>query len=239
MPAETHDEPLYQPLRCQWPSIFTRRRQFDRQSENQPYIEFLQTLRFDAEEEEEEDDEELNSENDEGEYASSDDDDDYSIETTENAVGWDREKIEIEGRVRSRNDDTTSWKSCSNVRLFMTGLMGDEDSLQYRDQVKEVVGFCEGAGLEVESNGHGHYGTKRVALLDDRNRGGTTVDVHSRSCRRPYLGPLTAQQLQQELCKKVCQRNPSHWPALHKLIHFILAVSSRVKATCHYQRLRR
>lgn len=177
----------------QWPALFEGRRQFSREAENQPYIKFLQTQLFDGEEDEDED-----------EVSSKDDDDDVSSEHV-NGIEGEGNNRENKDKNQNDNKDSETYNGPSKVRLFMRGMTGDEDTLHYRDQVEEVASICEQANL-------GELGTKtrqyrkHVALLDDRNILGNTF-VNKRlsppgDCR-PYLGPLTAQRLGDELIKKV------------------------------------
>lgn len=176
----------------QWPTLFEGRRKFSREAENQSYIKFLQTQLFDGEEDEEEDD------------ISSEDDDDVSSEHV-NKIGGEGNNRENKDKNQNDNKDAETYNGPSKVRLFMTGMTGDEDTLHYRDQVEEVASICEQANL-------GELGTKtrrdrkHVALLDDRNILGTIFMNKGLSpsgdCR-PYLGPLTAQRLGEELTKKV------------------------------------
>jgi hypothetical protein len=154
-----------QALRCHWPQEFTKRRNFSRQAENQPYIEWLQAV-FDYGDEGEGEDEDENE--DEAESEGEDESDD-----------------------EEEADGAGPGDGLGNVRLFMKGMEGDEDALEYRDQVEHVSRFCEQASLS-ESE-------QRVALLDDRNDGGSSLDKHFKT----YQGPLTPQQLREELSKKV------------------------------------
>jgi hypothetical protein len=153
MPTEYPHASPRQALRCHWPQEFTKRRNFSRQAENQPYIEWLQDV-FD--------------------YGD---------------AGEGEDEAESEGEDES--DDEEEADGLGNVRLFMKGMEGDEDALEYRDQVEHVSSFCEQASLS-ESE-------QRVALLDDRNDGESSLDEHFRT----YQGPLTPQQLREELSKKV------------------------------------
>jgi len=176
MRTDTHEEFPHRSLRRCWPREFTTRRKFNRQAENQPYIEFLQTSFCDGDEDEDEDDV---------------GDDECSGEDEDEVSGH---------RDRSENKD-------ENVRRFMRGMTGDEDTLQYRDQVEQVASFCEQASLEVETRTTSKN-RKVVALLDDRNYHGTIV-VKQGDCR-PYRGPLTSQELGKELSKPVAQILFSH-----------------------------
>jgi TPP-dependent indolepyruvate ferredoxin oxidoreductase alpha subunit len=74
----------------------------------------------------------------------------------------------------------------------MKGAIGDEDALQYLDQVEQVAGFCEQANF-IESQ-------EPAALLDD-NYGNTILKKQRHY--RPCQGPLTAQRLREELSKEV------------------------------------
>jgi L-fucose isomerase-like protein len=80
----------------------------------------------------------------------------------------------------------------------MKGLPGEEEDLEYVDQVEVIARFCEEQSPKRPVR-------KRVAWLDDR----TNVDTNTTSIRkgdcRPYLGPLTAQKLWRELGKKASQ----------------------------------
>jgi len=171
----------HQFLPCYWPLEFTKRRRFDRQAENQPYIEWLQTHYDDGDEEEEEDVDGSNENEDE--------------------VDGHRDKIENKDENRNDNKDPEACNGNSNVRIFMRGMDGDEDALQYFDQVKQVAGFCKQASFWNLETGTTSKNRKSVALLDDRNDGGTIL-VKQGHCR-PYLGPLTPQQLDEELSRKV------------------------------------
>lgn len=178
MRTDTREEFPHRPLRRSWPQEFITRRKFNRQAENQPYIEFLQTPFCDSDEDEDDGDDDVG-------------DDDCSGED-EDEVGGHGDKSE------NINE---------NVRRFMRGMTGDEDTLQYRDQVEQVASFCEQESLEVETRTTGRN-RKVVALLDDRNDRGTIV-MKQGDCR-PYLGPLTSQELGKELSKPVAQILFSH-----------------------------
>lgn len=93
-------------------------------------------------------------------------------------------------------EDNHSEEPCNRrsiAKIFMTGMIGDQESLPYRDQVDVVAGFAEQeTPTETE---------KVVALLDDRNSVGTDHVRRRRS--RPNWGPLTAKQLREELSKQV------------------------------------
>jgi hypothetical protein len=187
MLTETHDEFPPQSLRCYWPQeFFGKRRRFHRQAENQPYIEWLQAS-FDDGDEDDEDDED--------DYV-----DDSSEDEDQDEVDGQRDKSEHKDENRNDGKDTEASEGHGKVRLFMKGMTGDEDTLQYRDQVEQVAGFCEQASFgELE---------RHVALLDDRNDGDTILQKQGHC--RPYQGRLTSQQLCEELRKKVGQTSCSH-----------------------------
>jgi hypothetical protein len=120
----------------------------------------------------------------------------------------DEDEDEIEGlkeTCENRNGkqiDDGITKDCNrygNVRLFMTGATGDEDTLQYKDQVRQVATFCERSSKERDSG----IGATSMALLDDRNSRGAIVQKQGDF--RPYRGPLTTSELCKELSKKVVQ----------------------------------
>jgi hypothetical protein len=193
MPTETHEELPRRPLQSCWPDKFTKRRPFDRPAENQPYIEYLRTPKFIGEE----DEADVSSEEDE--------EDDVSNENEDEVEGY-REKVENEDEYRNENKGAESCNGYGDVRLFMTGATRDEETLKYCDQVEEVASFCEQTSVRELERKTGQY-RKRVALLDDRNVCGT-VSGNQGHCQctghcRPYLGPMTPQQLVKELKKKV------------------------------------
>jgi hypothetical protein len=167
MLSHTDEESPRQQLRCHWPQLFTERRNFSRQAENEPYIEWLKAS-FD------------NSErySNESDYLS--DGEDLSSESN----------YEEDEEDKERGDCSPE----TDVRLFMNGMVGDS-LMQYRDQVDLVAKFCEQAKFKrVKTD-------KAVALLDERSNSGDVFGNRGRC--RPYLGPLTAQQLKTELSKKV------------------------------------
>jgi hypothetical protein len=216
MPTETNGKFLHQSLPCYWPLEFTNRRQFDRKAENQTYIEFLQT-RFD-----------------DGDDDEDDDDDDDVGNSSEDEDEVDGHRDESENKDENRNDDKEgeAYNGHSNVRLFMRGMTGDEDTLQYRDQVEQVASFFEQASRRDFETGGTCKNEKRVSLLDDRNDGGTILEKegHCRPCR----GPLTSQRLREALSRKVAQI-----PCLHQRSRetHCTAFPSRVRSKCPYQRI--
>jgi hypothetical protein len=178
MLTETHEGFPHRTLQSHWPEKFTKQRPFNRPAENQPYIEFLRTPKFDGEE----DEFEVSNEDEEEE------EDDVSSEPED----------------EYQNDDKGS-ESCdetSDVRLFMKGMTGDEDGLKYRDQVDQVASFCERLSL-MKSETKTEENRKHVALLDERNIGGTIADKKGHC--RPYPGPLTSHELRERLSRKVAQ----------------------------------
>ena len=184
MATRTSEELPHQGLQRRWPQKFSKRRLFNRQTENQSYIEFLLTSSWDGEEEEEGD-------------ASRERDDENGSTGLESGFEGHRCTIEQDEGIQTAGDgiDPTN-----NVRLFMTGLTGDVNDLQYRDQVEQVAGFYEHARLSsFESNTIDD--TKHVALLDERKLG---VDIsEKRGYSRPYCGPLTSRGLREMLGRKV------------------------------------
>jgi hypothetical protein len=159
----------------------------------------LQTPWFDGEEDEDEDDVSSGDDND-------DDDDDASSEHGDKVEG-DRNNRGNKDENRNVDKDAKAYNGQSKVRLFMTGMTGDEDALDYRDQVEEVASICEQANLgELETKTG--QDRKHVALLDDRNIRGTILANKGTSPPgdyRPYLGPLNAERLGKELSRKVAQ----------------------------------
>jgi len=191
MPTETHIKFPHPSSPCSWPLEFTKRRKFNRKTENQTYIEFLQT-RFD-----------------DGDNDDEDDDDDDVDNSSEDEDEVDGHKDESENKGENRNDkDGEAYNGHSIVRLFMKGMTGDEDTLQYRDQVEQVASFFEQASRRDFKTGGPGKNEKRVSLVDDRNIDGTILEKegHCRPCR----GPLTSQQLCEALSRKVAQIPCSH-----------------------------
>jgi hypothetical protein len=186
-----------------WPPLFTERRQFNREVENEPYIEFLQTPFFNGEEQENVDDGEDNEDEGEEEEVSSE---------HENKVEGDSNNRGNKDQNPNDEKDAKAYNGLNKVRLFMRGLSGEEDDLHYCDQVEEVASICEQANLEDVMKKTGQ-GRKHVALLDDRNIRGTILPDKGPSppgdCR-PYLGPLTTQRLGKELSRKVVQISVRH-----------------------------
>ncbi len=161
-------------LRCSWPEVISeKRRNFSREAENQPYLDWLQAVSSSNDFEDEDEDT-----------------DDYSDEDPDDA--GEREDDNVSKDVIDRS-------SRSNVRLFMEGMLGDEADLPFSDQVKLVASFCEQPDLEASKPRISGEIGKPVALIDDRSAGSTLL----RKRCRPYLGPLTSTQVQKELQKEV------------------------------------
>jgi hypothetical protein len=182
-------------MRYKWPALFTDRRIFSRAAENEPYIEFLQTVCLGGDEEDEED----QGAEEHKESLSNDEGDEYE-EVLNESEGEDES-----GRLRSdflreswNHDDNKYSTRNEKVRLFMKGMLGEEEDLAYVDQVEVVARFCE----EQDSK---RLDRKPVAWLDDRNSADTNpISIKKGDCR-PCLGPLTAQGLLGELRKKASQ----------------------------------
>lgn len=176
MLAETNNLP--RSLVRSWPQLFTTRRQFSRQAENQTYLEWLNNRFGDGNDDGDEDET--------SELSSKDEDDDMEVCT--NVMAGSRE----ETKVRPQN---------SIVRRFMEGMVGEKDLLLYRDQVDVVSYFCEQAGFKKGETRSPSEDRKVVALLDERNNSGNLSMACGAS--RPYLGPLTSEQLRDALSRKV------------------------------------
>jgi len=164
--TDTHEA-----LRRYWPQEFTKRRKFDLQAENRPYLEWLSEL-FESFDDCDEDN----------------DDSDHSSEVEE--------------------EDEASNQSI--VRRFMIGM--DEDNLSYPDQLEVVASFCEQACNKGVRPNKVRRGT--VALLDDSttsavSKSDTFPMKQGHRCR-PYPGPMTAQQLREELSNEVILILSSH-----------------------------
>jgi hypothetical protein len=198
MSTETQEDVSHQSLRCCWPELFTKRRDFNRHTENQPYIKYCGTPLFYGEEHEDEDDED-----DDEDGISSEDDD--PLNKPEDEVEGHRDTLENQDETLNDDKGSESCNRYSNIRCFMTGMIGDEDSLEDHDQVDEVASFCEQPSFRENDSKSGQKALdgKHVALLDDMNIGGTIVDKKGHC--RPYLEPLTWQELCEKLSKRVTQ----------------------------------
>jgi hypothetical protein len=187
MPAESGKESPHEALQCCWPVEFTKRREFDRQAENQAYIDFLKVDFDDGEEAE-----------DEGHLPS-----DEEEEEEDNDSGGEDSAFESEDE--AENDDPEACNRYSNVRLFMQGTARDREKSGPLDQFTTVAEFCKLASLNLKTKPGQNM--KPIALLDDRNMGGSVVDGNKGNCR-PYPGPLTTERLRQELSRKVIKSLP-------------------------------
>jgi hypothetical protein len=166
-----------------WPQLFSaKRRKFSRQAENQPYIEWLHSFNDNEGDGDEDDDEDEDGEP--GEGGDGDDDDDDVDESS-------ADRDEADEHAHSADP----CNGYSAVRHFMKGTTGDEERLQFQDQVEVVAGFRQLPTFRKSE--------KRVALLDDRNDGGTILEKQGH-CRR-YQGPLTSKELCEELGIKVAR----------------------------------
>ena len=214
-------------LRCYWPQLFTKRRplnRYSRQAENQPYIDYVQTKKFDGEE----DEGDISGEDEEEE----EEDDDDVLSEDEDEIKGNRGKRENKDENRNDDKDAAVCNRQSIVRLFMVGMTGDEETLQYPDQVEQVVSFYE-QGNFGESETKTGQGRKVVALLDDRNICGTLhVNQELFQCTghcRPHLGPLTSEELCEELERKVTHISCSRQSSRETHIIHSVSESSRTK----------
>jgi hypothetical protein len=198
MRRDTAEEFSLPALRRHWPHQFKKGRIFNRDSANKSYISFIQEEILDSGDEDEDKDDYENVEEEEEGWS----DIGHDSNHYEDEAGNYKDETENKDERTSyhmKNDQETGFGR-RHVRIFMTGFIGDDDKLPYRDQVEQVSSFCESAGWEVDEGATGKQ-RKIVALLDDRNDLDTGVTDKGRS--RPYLGPLTSQELGVELSKKV------------------------------------
>ena len=220
MTSETRDDFSHQFLSYHWPQEFKSRRLFPRQIENEPFIEYSQRRQYprqidnqplienlsypsdengddgnveanDASEDDSGENDE--SEGDESEHDSEEDEDDDGVGEEQNQYGDQKKEKEENQSHQTGDKNIEAWNSRSDIRKFMEGFIGDEETLPYPDQVEKVAGFCE-RGSSAESKRH-------VALLNDTNDGGN--GPKKRPCCRPYKGPLSSQKFRDELAKKV------------------------------------
>jgi hypothetical protein len=199
MPIKTHEEAPH------WPELFTNPRNFNRQEENQLCLEYIydfQHPNFDAEEGEDDDE------------ASSEEDSDISGESEDDVKS--SGQGDLSEMVAKQGNDSKDSESCdrlSDIRLFMIGY---DETLLYSDQVEQVATFCEQRSIDDSGEKTGQV-RKVVALLDDSNMCGTLhANKGSFQCTgqcRPHPGPLTAQELCEQLQRKVVQIvSLSRWP---------------------------
>lgn len=188
MASETRRDFPRHSLRCYWPPCFTERRPFDRKSENQTYLDYIQAEQYLGEEitDDEEDDE------DDDEYDDKDEDEDEAEVESE-----DKDGASSEDEVDEQSKSTDASNQMSDVRRFMKGMERDEDFLEDYDMVDEVANFCE----KGKSHGPVPVLGKHVALLDERNIFGTIVDKKGHC--RTNSEPLTWELLREKLKKQV------------------------------------
>ena len=72
--TDTNEEFPHQPLPCYWHQEFRKRRRFNRQAENQPYIEWLQAIFNDGDEDREEGSNDDDNDNGDGNELNDDED---------------------------------------------------------------------------------------------------------------------------------------------------------------------
>jgi hypothetical protein len=177
-----------QSLRNCWPEEFKTRRRFNREQENEPYVKYVQDWIEDSEDEEAEDDDEDG--NDPCE-------DESEVDKQTNAS---EKEVERPGNKRKLE----ACNGYGNVRLFMKGTEGDEERLQYPDQIEQVTGFCEQA-LKDDASGTSRDKKAMAIVIDDNGNG--TVDAKQGSCKL-YRGPLNSEELSEHLSNKVKVLSP-------------------------------
>jgi hypothetical protein len=194
----SNEESPRQSLYRSWPlELFGTPRYFDRKAENQPYIEWLRDwYRRDTVEDTLSDDDEGGEE--EGAIGEVEEEEaEEGFEFPRNGFDLSREtEDETPEKIcqGTKDDDNNVFGQRNIVRLFMEGMVSDEEDLPYQDQVDVVAGWYEQAvGYDVDKNA--------AILLDDRTRD----DEISRNPRqsRPWHGPLSSKQLREELSKPV------------------------------------
>jgi hypothetical protein len=191
-------------LHGSWPlTFFERRDHFDRKRENTSYIDWLEDYNTESECEEDTSDE---SDNEEKRHAEK--------ETKDAEVNFENlaeQKVWKEGN-RAKSYGSKGKDDCyeelaaaedsefpsrrSIARIFMKGMIGDEHSLPYRDQVDVVAGFCDQADHTVLSREEA-----LVAVLDDLKHG--SGDATTYKHRQLHPCSLTRTQLQSELARQV------------------------------------
>jgi len=126
MEMHTHTvEGSARPCLRSWPQLFTRYRQFNCQIENQPYIDLLsQHFRDDMCDEDDESDYASDGENEASKW--------FSEYSNDNQKG-----VEVCPQVTvGSKEENEVHRQNSVVRRFMEGMIGDEDLLPYRDQLR-------------------------------------------------------------------------------------------------------
>jgi hypothetical protein len=93
----------------------------------------------------------------------------------------------------TNNEKKRAYDPRGTARVFMEGMVGDEEILPYRDQVEVVAGFVEKA-IYMESD-------KPVALLDDR-KSGDIVSMRQKDYKARRW-TLTLEELRVKLSKQV------------------------------------
>ena len=173
LPYPQHEETPLKLLARSWPREFTTRRNFYREGENQPYVDWLGGLHG-------------SHEDDCDPHSSSDGEDGPLNKCNEHLDD-------------GKGTDVDS--HYTNVRLFMEWRETDIHLPRYHDQAEQVARFCKQAGFNAREKERTHKEEKNVAWLDDRNN--ADPDSMPRGRCRPFLGPLTAKQLTKELRRKV------------------------------------
>ncbi|KAG0645349.1 hypothetical protein D0Z07_9001 [Hyphodiscus hymeniophilus] len=169
-----------------WLQLFTKRRSFPRQTENQPYIEYLEYQYDDGDEDEEDEDEAGEEDEDEDDTSK-----EHEQEKQENA-----EQDSNENRNNEKGSGAS--KQHSHVRRFMKGMTGDDDVLLDHEQVDEVAGYCERAGTRPSESKSSE--DRKLVLVDDRHIGGAIAD--KKGLYRPHLGPLTSRRFMEVMSTK-------------------------------------
>lgn len=213
MPSDTQEDFSHPFLSFHWPQEFKSPRRFPRQIENEPFIKYCGQRQYPDQIENQTSNGHLqNSANGNGNDGSAEGSDAYEDNSDENdnSEGDESEEDDSEEEEdgededeRKKKEDNQShqtgcmnaeaWKNRSNIRKFMEGFIGDEETLPYPDQVEKVVDFCE--------QGSSAGSKKHVALIIDTNDGGT--GPKRRPYCRPYKGPLTVEKFRSELEKQV------------------------------------
>lgn len=170
-------------LQCSWPELFSKRRHFSREAENQPYLETLATVVETYAKSEKSDSQDCDSSE---EDSSEEDDTDYSSEDEDTT---DTQKVKI-------RNDILSPDGQSKLRYFLME-RGTSYFEKHHNQAEQVVRFCEQSGDRDNESRKTDKDEKPVALIDDRYNG------EQKKYGRPYLGPLTSQQLGMELARQV------------------------------------